>query len=87
MPAIYVLDVPEFRSLVRVAAKVAEYSVNELPGGYFRIESQREIVFSRKELGFKPAVWYGCLTGGLRGQIAQFDRDMLRIVDVDRVQT
>ncbi len=81
MPAVYVLDVPEFRSLVQVARDRKGYAISRLPGGYFRIESPGEIVLSRKELKFKPAIWYGCLTGGLRGQIVQFDRDTLRIVD------
>jgi hypothetical protein len=81
MPAVYVLDVPEFSALVRVARDRRGYAVSRLPGEYFRIESPDEIVFTRKELNFKPAVWYGCLTGGLRGHIAQFDRDTLRIVD------
>ena len=81
MPAVYVLDVPEFRALVRVARERNGYTINRLPGGYFRIESPSEIVFTRKELSFKPAIWYGCLTGGLRGQIVQFDRDTLKIAD------
>ena len=81
MPAVYVLDVPEFRALVRVARERKGYAVSRLSGGYIRIDSPAEIVFTRKELSFKPAIWYGCLTGGLRGQIAQFDRDTLRIVD------
>jgi hypothetical protein len=80
MPAVYVLDVPEFRALVRVAREEKGYSITRLPGGYFRIESATELVFKRKELSFKPAVWYGCVTGGLRGHIVQFDRDTLRIV-------
>jgi hypothetical protein len=81
MPAVYVLDVPEFRALVRVAREEKGYAVSRLAGGYLRIENPAEIVFTRKELSFKPAIWYGCLTGGLRGQIVQFDRDTLRIVD------
>ena len=81
MPAVYVLDVPEFAPLVRVAHEQKGYAVTRVRGGYFRIESAGEIVFARKELKFKPAIWYGCVTGGLRGQIVQFDRDTLRIVE------
>ena len=81
MPAVYVLDVPEFRPLVRVAREQKGYAVSRVASGYFRIESPAEISFTRKELSFKPAIWYGCLTGGLRGQIVQFDRDTLRIID------
>ena len=81
MPDVYVLDVPEIQALVRVAREQKGYAIARLPGGYVRIESPTEIVFTRRELSFKPAIWYGCLTGGLRGQIVQFDRDTLRVVD------
>ena len=81
MPAVYVLDVPEFRALVRIARERNGYTIARLPIGYFRIESPAEIVFKRKELSFKPAIWYGCLTGGFRGRIVQFDRETLRIVE------
>ena len=81
MPAVYVLDVPEFRPLVTVSRERNDYSISRVPGGYFRIESKSDMVFSRKELKFKPAIWYGCLTGGFRGQIVQFDRDTLKIVE------
>ena len=37
------------------------------------------IEFGRKELGLKPAVWYGLFTGGVRGRIEVFDRDRVRI--------
>ena len=83
MAAIYVLDVPEFRSLVSLSTERDGYSVTRLDSGYFRIESPGAIEFTRKELKFEPAIWYGCITGGLRGRIAQFDRDTLRVVDAE----
>jgi len=46
---------------------------------YAVIESQSPMEFSRKELGVKPAVWYGLFTGGLQGRITVFDRDRVRI--------
>ena len=79
MPRIYVLDVPEFRCLVDDARKRSGYKVTQTGRGYYRIESEDELVFRRKELGVKPAVWYGLLTGGLVGRIAEFDRDVVRI--------
>jgi hypothetical protein len=81
MPRIYVLDVPEFRCLIDDARKRGELRVSRAGRGYYRIEAEREMVFRRKELGVKPAVWYGLFTGGLVGRIAQFDRDSVRIVD------
>ncbi len=50
---------------------------------YQLIESDEPIEFRRKELGLKPAVWYGLFTGGLRGRIEVFDRDRVRIVPAD----
>jgi hypothetical protein len=79
MPRIYVLDVPEFRCLIDDARKHSDYKVTQAGRGYYRVESDRELVFRRKELGVKPAVWYGLFTGGLVGRIAEFDRDVVRI--------
>ncbi|HKQ28731.1 MAG TPA: hypothetical protein VJT77_09035 [Burkholderiales bacterium] len=79
MPRIYVLDVPEFRCLVDDARKRPGYNVTSAGRGYYRIESEDELVFRRKELGVKPAVWYGLFTGGLVGRITEFDRDVVRI--------
>lgn len=81
MPSIYVLDVPEFRCLLEEAGKIQHYHVTFAGRGYYRIESESDLVFHRKHLGVKPAVWYGLFTGGLAGRIAQFDRDTVRIVD------
>lgn len=79
MPAIYVLDVPEFRSLLELASKRPEWTITMLPRNYFRIESNTDLVFHRKDLRMKPAVWYGCFTAGVRGKIVQFDRDTVRV--------
>jgi len=80
MPVVYVLDVPEFRSLIEIASRRPDWRVTPVPGNYFRIESTAELVFRRKDLKMKPAVWYGCFTGGVRGKIVRFDRDIVRVV-------
>jgi hypothetical protein len=81
MVRIFVLDVPEFQPLVDAARKQGG-SVRVLgpQHNYYRIESDTELRFGRRALGFKPAVWHGALTGGLRGRIAHFDNDELLIV-------
>jgi hypothetical protein len=79
MVALYVLKVPEFMALVETAGRNPNYSIRDTGRGYIRIESKEDIVFSRKELGFKPAIWYGALTGGFDGRIAEFGRDSLRL--------
>lgn len=82
MPMLFVLNVEEFRPLVERAREQAGVTVTDGPAGYIRISSDGELRFNRKALGFKPAVWYGALTGGLVGRIAEFSRDELRIVGV-----
>lgn len=76
---IFVPDVPEFASLVTVARDRSECEVQELGNGHVLIESAGPVEFGRRELGLKPAVWYGLFTGGLRGDIEVFDRDRVRI--------
>ena len=77
MPAIFFLDVPEFRPFVDHARNVAGCSVDGPRLGYYRIASERALEFQRKPLGLKPAVWHGALTGGLVGRITHFDNDRL----------
>lgn len=79
MAAIYVLDVPEFLPLVRGSSE-AGLQVEGPTHGYYRIRAPR-IVLRRKALGLKYPIWFGALTGGLEGRIAQFDRDTLEVVD------
>lgn len=80
--AIFVLDVAEFRPLVAVARTMPDVTVSGPVQGYWRIAAPERLEFSRKALGFKPAVWYGALTGGLVGQVTAFGRDTLRIAAV-----
>lgn len=79
MPAIYVLDVPEFLPLVEHARRIEGCHVEGPRLGYFRVSRPGRLEFARKQLGFKPAVWHGALTGGLHGRIVQFDNDRLAI--------
>jgi hypothetical protein len=81
MPAIFVLDVPEFLPLVEHARQLQGLRVSGPRLGYFRVDGRREIRLDRKALGFKPAVWHGALTGGLIGQVQHFDNDELVIAE------
>lgn len=81
--SVFVLDVPEFAALIDVAGKTEGYATTALGNGYVRIDGNPGISFRRKALGFKPAVWYGALTGGLAGRIEQFDMDALVIAPGD----
>lgn len=79
MPKIHVIDVPEFAGIVDYARTQQGMVVGEARKGYVTISSDTDLVFDRRGCGFKPALWYTCLSGGLDGTITTFDRDTLRI--------
>ena len=80
-PGIFVPALAEFASVVDAARRNSKYRVSQPSPGYFLIESKEALEFNRKELGLKPAVWYGLFTGGLCGRIDTFDKDRVRIVE------
>jgi catechol 2,3-dioxygenase-like lactoylglutathione lyase family enzyme len=75
---IYVPHLDEFSSIVQDAEKRDDCRVVRR-GAYHCIEADKAIEFRRKELALKPAVWYGLFTGGVQGQIREFDRDRVVI--------
>lgn len=79
MVRIYVLNVPEFLPLVD-AARLIDHAEVKNGEYYFRIDARDELVFERKAMKMKPAVWYGAFTGGLDGEIVEFGRDTVRVV-------
>lgn len=79
MPKVHVVDLPEFAGLVESARGKEGVSVTSVRKGYFTISSDNDLVFNRRECGFKPALWYTCLSGGVDGTIAEYGRDTLRI--------
>jgi hypothetical protein len=80
MSGFYVLDVPEFSSLVGAAMKSGRATVHPKRGHYQFVEFDSEIEILRRDTRMSEAVWYGCLTGGLDGKIAHFDSDRLKLV-------
>lgn len=76
---IFVPQVNEFAALVDAARTRPACRVSSTEG-FDVIEVDGPIEFGRKELGLKPAVWYGLFTGGVQGTIEVFDRDRVRIV-------
>lgn len=82
MPAIYVLDIPEFGP-IRVTAELAGMRSQQM-GDYHRLSSSApEVVLERRHTDVRPAVWFAALTGGLEGRIVRFDMDGLHIADHD----
>lgn len=84
MPRLYVVDVPEFRPVVEAAQRNDAYRVSDARKGYWLIESEGEISFNRREMGLKPALWYGIFTGGLDGEIIEWGRETVRIIGTNR---
>lgn len=80
MVRVFVLKVDEFMPLVNTAREMPQCRVTDSSEDYFLIEADAEIVFNRKDMKMKPAVWYGVFTGGLDGQIAEFGRDTVRVI-------
>jgi hypothetical protein len=80
MSGFYVLDVPEFSSLVTAAVKSGRCRVYPKRGHYQFVEFENEIEILRRDTCMSEAVWYGCLTGGLDGKITHFDAEQLKLV-------
>lgn len=83
MVRIFVPDIPEFAPLLDGARKVETCRVIEPSHGYWRIEADKQITFGRKALGLGPALWNSALTGGFRGRIVEYGRDVMRIESED----
>ena len=81
MPILFIPDVPEFSPIVRHCQQDASYAVSGPRAGYMRIRREGNITLQRKALGFKHALWYSCLTGGMLGRLQQYDHDALVITD------
>jgi hypothetical protein len=77
---LFVPDIPEFSPLVRAAEKMHSCKVRRGRDGYWRVEADREMSFSRKEMGLTPAIWNSALSGGFCGRIVEYGRDVMRIV-------
>ena len=84
MVVLYVLDVPEFLPVVESARRRPECRISHSDHGYYRVESPTEIVLNRREMGMKPAVWYGLFTGGMNGEIAEFGREQVRVIGTNK---
>jgi len=79
----FVLDVPEFAPLTRAAELIPDVVVHPALGGYRFVQFSGAIDIPRAATGLNEAVWFGCLTGGLDGKIARFDRDVIRLVETN----
>ena len=82
MTALYVLDVEEFRPLVDAARAMPDCTVTEARRGYVRIESPGEIVFDRRAMKVKPAIWYSMFNSGIEAEIVDYGHDVVRLAQI-----
>jgi hypothetical protein len=79
----FVLDVPEFSALARIAEQDPNCVVHPVVGGYRFVQFSGAVSIRRQDTGLTEAVWFGCLTGGLDGKIDVFDKDVVRLVETN----
>ncbi len=80
---VFVPDIPEFAPLLDGARTVPGCQIGPVRCGYWTITAGQELRFERQALGLGPALWNSALCGGFRGHIAEYSRDVLRIVSED----
>ena len=79
MSGFYVLNVPEFASIVRAVKTNERCRVHAPRRGYIYVEFDGAVEIERAATNLGEAVWFGCLTGGLDGKIVSFDADRIRL--------
>lgn len=80
MPRMYVLQVPENKGVLDVAAQSGELTIDHA-GPYARISATEPIVIDRRATGCRHAVWYSAIAGLEGSVITQHDKDALRVED------
>ncbi|WP_431990656.1 hypothetical protein [Streptomyces albogriseolus] len=80
MATLYILDVPEFRTLLDAVA--SDTATTRTVGDYVRVSCETgPLVLERARVGARDAVWFSALTGGYSGTMARFDESELRLED------
>jgi len=76
-------DIPEIAVLVEAVRRVDGCAVAGPRDGYWIVDAGRSISLRRKDLGLGPALWNSALSGGFRGRLVTYDRDVLCIESED----
>jgi len=71
--------VPEFEPVWTYCHRISGVMIHHNFPGFVAVEASSDLVLHRKEIGIKPAIWFGLFTGGLDGYIAQFDSDSVHL--------
>lgn len=83
MSGFYLLDVPEFAPLAHAVSKNSNCKVHDVVAGYRYVEFDTSVTIQRSDTGLMEAVWFGCLTAGLDGKIAEFTSHQIRLVSTN----
>lgn len=81
---IYVPDLPDFSPVITGVRGQPAINLIAPKAGYWQIESPDRLVFSRKGLGLRVALWYSMLAGGYCGRMVEYSRDTLIIESEDQ---
>ena len=79
MTRLYILDVPDFRPVIDVAAAQVDVTHRQA-GDYAELAADGEIVIDRRSTGVNHATWYSVVAGVADGRIVQQDKDALRVM-------
>jgi len=76
---IFVPDLPDFSPLIRAVNGESGITVIPPKAGYWQLQTPDRVIFSRKGLGLRVALWYSMLAGGYCGRMVEYSRDTLTI--------
>jgi hypothetical protein len=76
---IFIPDIREFVPLVSAARDVQGSTVRAPENGYWIIEADGVLRFSRRTMKLGPAIWNSALSGGFIGRIVNYGPDELVI--------
>jgi catechol 2,3-dioxygenase-like lactoylglutathione lyase family enzyme len=80
---VFFLDVADFADVAATAGAV-EGTRTERVDGYIAVTTDGPLVVDRRATGVRHAVWYSSVAAVDGGQVAQFDKDQLRVEPVGR---
>lgn len=83
LPAVYALEVPEYRPLIDAARATQELNVVRISDQYVCIAprdgDKTEMTLRRESIPLHDALWYSALVGGLCGRIVSYSDTEIRI--------
>ena len=79
MTKLFILDVPDFRPIIAVAAGLPSVTCRTV-GDYVEVASDGAITIDRRATGVNHATWYSMVAAVADGRVVQQDKDALQVV-------